>query len=124
MSTPAESPVKIFVIRNQDDRYLTKKHLWRSGVMTGELYRAKEHDVALNELIEVNAKDVLARLEIVACEIDKQKQPVVEVLADDPSEGLDDSEGDVVAVTEEPAQPPHLELVKKDSAAESLSPAQ
>jgi hypothetical protein len=77
----------VFVIRNHENRYLTKKHKWRSGNDTSILFRASERDVALNELIEVNARDIHARLELVNCELE-DKHPVVEVLTEDSAEDL------------------------------------
>jgi len=125
MSNPEVEAVKVFVIRNQDNRYLTKKHQWRSGNNSNELYRAKERDVGLNELIEVNAKDIMARLELVECELSSQRQPVVEVLADDPPEAMEEAQLELGEEQSEEAVPqaPHLELVKSDTASESLSPA-
>lgn len=76
----------VFVIRNHENRYLTKKHQWRSGNDRNVLFRSAEKDVALNELIEVNAKDVLARLQLLTVDLDDREQPRVEVLADDPPE--------------------------------------
>jgi hypothetical protein len=80
----------VFVIRNHENRYLTKKHKWRSGNDKNILYRASEKDIALNELIEVNAKDIMARLQLVICELDDHDQPLVEVLTDDPPELLEE----------------------------------
>ena len=80
----------VFVIRNHENRYLTKKHKWRSGNDKNILFRAIEKDVALNELIEVNAKDIMARLQLIVCELDEHNHPIVEVLTDDPPEELEE----------------------------------
>jgi len=80
----------VFVIRNHENRYLTKKHKWRSGNDKNILYRTSEKDIALNELIEVNAKDIMARLQLIVCELDERDQPLVEVLTDDPPEELEE----------------------------------
>jgi hypothetical protein len=80
----------VFVIRNHENRYLTKKHKWRSGNDKNILYRASEKDVALNELIEVNARDIMARLQLIVCELDERDQPLVEVLSEDPPEELEE----------------------------------
>ena len=101
----------VFVIRNQDDRYLTKKQQWVSGQDNSIVYRNVERDVVLNELIEVNAKDILARLELVEVELNSHKHPVVEVLADDPPEALDENEAEE-GLGEFESNQPNLELVK------------
>ena len=87
----------VFVIRNHENRYLTKKHKWRSGKDAGILFRATEKDVALNELIEVNAKDVMSRLQLVLCELDERDQPLVEVLTDDPPEDQEEDQAEQAA---------------------------
>jgi hypothetical protein len=89
----------VFVIRNHENRYLTRKHQWRSGNDRHLLFRSAEKDVALNEMIEVNARDILARLQLLACELDDRDQPVVEVLAEDPPELLE-ADQDEQKVTE------------------------
>lgn len=86
----------VFVIRNHENRYLTKKHKWRSGKERQTLFRSAEKDVALNELIEVNAKDIMARLQLVLCEADDHGLPVVDVMADDPPEALEEDMADQV----------------------------
>ncbi len=114
MSKSTEQKI-VFVIRNQDLRYLTKKQQWRSGVDNSVLFRSSEKDIALNELIETNAKDVLARLELVECEVDKHNHPVVEVLADDPPEARAEDaadKGDDSSGGNSEADKPVLELVK------------
>lgn len=102
----------VFVIRNHENRYLTKKHKWRNGSDNSLLFRSAERDVALNELIEVNAKDIMARLQLVLCELDDRDHPAVEVLAEDPA---DDS-------TEDPADPALSEAVAQ-MAGQSGKPA-
>ena len=107
----------VFVIRNHDNRYLTKKHKWRSGKDTAALFRSPERDIALNELIEVNAKDVMARLQLISCNLDDHDQPMVEVLADDPPEELEeDQTAETLAqVSSRPTGKPALELVHNNS---------
>lgn len=106
----------VFVIRNHDKRYLTKKHKWRSGNDRNILFRSAEKDIALNELIEVNAKDILARLQLIAVELDEDDQPLVEVLADDPPEELEADQteqatADALASLSSSKGKPNLELV-------------
>lgn len=87
----------VFVIRNHENRYLTKKHKWRSGKDVGILFRSSEKDVALNELIEVNAKDIMSRLHLILCELDDRDQPQVEVLTEDPVEEQEEDQAEQAA---------------------------
>lgn len=111
----------VFVIRNHENRYLTKKHKWRSGNDKNILYRASEKDIALNELIEVNAKDIMARLQLVICELDDHGQPLVDVLTDDPPEVLEEDLAEQEAaeafkqLAGQSENKPALELVRSNS---------
>ncbi len=69
----------VFVIRNHLEQYLDKHSRWISGKEANKLYRSEFHDEALNTLIEVNAKDINLRGEILTVNIDEKKRPVVEV---------------------------------------------
>jgi len=69
----------VFVIRNQHQQYLGKQQNWLSGADAKLLYQTQYHDEALNTLIEVNAKDIELRGEILEVELNEKKQPVVEV---------------------------------------------
>ncbi len=71
---------QLFVIRNQHQHYLGRHHEWIDGSRPAALFRTPHRDVAVNELFEVNVKDVALRAEILACEVDERGLPVVEVL--------------------------------------------
>ncbi|MCB1616645.1 MAG: hypothetical protein KDI30_11575, partial [Pseudomonadales bacterium] len=43
------------------------------------LFVSPHRDIALNQLIEANARDIEARLELVDCEMDEKRLPLVEV---------------------------------------------
>lgn len=73
---------QVFVIRNQDGLYLTKQHEWHTGDEANLLFKSDHHDVALNTLIEINAKDFTLRLEIIAVETNEKGIPLVDVQAD------------------------------------------
>lgn len=85
---------QVFVIRNQDGLYLTKQQEWHTGSEANLLFKNPHHDVALNTLIEVNAKDFTLRLEIIPVDTNDKGLPIVEVTVSDP------------VVTEEPADAP------------------
>ncbi|OUR92783.1 hypothetical protein A9Q81_15805 [Gammaproteobacteria bacterium 42_54_T18] len=90
---------KAFVIRNQDGQYLTKKGEWVSGKEAKGLYHQAHGDQALNQLIEVNAKDIYLRGTIVELELCEKRQPIVLEYGPDPeqpellSEGAEGAEG-------------------------------
>ena len=111
----------VFVIRNHENRYLTKKQKWRSGNDKNILFRTSEKDIALNELIEVNAKDIMARLQLIVCDLDDRDQPLVDVLTDDPPETLEEDLAEQQAaeafkqMAGRGSDKPALELVRNNS---------
>lgn len=70
---------RTFVIRNQFQQYLDKHAGWQSGKDAQALYRADYHDQALNTLIEINARDISLRGEIIETDLDDKKRPIVEI---------------------------------------------
>jgi len=77
---------KAFVIRNQDGQYLTKKGEWVSGKEAKGLYHQAFSDQALNQLIEVNAKDIYLRGIIVELELCEKRRPIVLEYGPDPEQ--------------------------------------
>ena len=73
-----------YVIRNQLGQYLTRKGEWVSGRDTGVLFHQPWHDQALNQLIEINAKDIELRGRVLALELDDKGRPAVLELGPDP----------------------------------------
>ena len=69
----------LFVIRNQLEQYLDKQNGWQSGKDNNALYKTEHRDEALNTLIEINAKDISLRGQILEVPADEKKRPVVEV---------------------------------------------
>jgi hypothetical protein len=72
--------MSVFVIRNQHNHYLGKHHEWLDGSHPSALFRTVHRDMAVNELIDHNIRDVSLRGEILACETDESGYPIVEVL--------------------------------------------
>ena len=77
---------KAFVIRNQDGQYLTKKGEWVSGKEATGLYHQAHSDQALNQLIEVNAKDIYLRGTILELDLCEKRRPIVLEYGPDPEQ--------------------------------------
>ena len=69
--------MKIFIIKSHDGSILGKDLEWVDGSNASLLFTAQHRDVALNQLIELNAKDIHLRAEIIQCEADKKGRPVL-----------------------------------------------
>ncbi len=94
-----------FVIRNQLGQYLTRKNEWVSGKDASILFNQPHYDQALNQLIEVNAKDIDLRGVVLELELDDKRRPVVVEFGPEP-------------VQAEPLQP---EAIESESELESES---
>jgi hypothetical protein len=72
---------KVFIIKNQDDFYLTRQNEWNNGSEAALLFKTPHHDIALNTLIELNSKDIHLRGVIMEVETSDKGLPIVEVIA-------------------------------------------
>ncbi len=75
-----------YVIRNQQGQYLTRKNEWVSGRDTSILFHQPWYDQALNQLIEINAKDIELRGTVVELELDDKGRPQVLELGPEPQQ--------------------------------------
>lgn len=89
---------KLFVIRNQEQHYLSRDNCWVDGSEPQRLFRSPHQDAALNELFEATLHDPALRGEVLACGADAQGLPEVEVLnpiiAPAPALAPDDAESE------------------------------
>jgi hypothetical protein len=69
---------EVFVIRNQHGHFWGKSKAWQDGKDNKAVMRVKHQDEALNTLVELSAKDVELRGEILPCEVDSKGNPIVE----------------------------------------------
>jgi len=69
--------MKIYIIKNHDESILGKDLEWLDGRDTNQIFKTEHRDIALNQLIELNAKDINLRAQIVECEADKKGRPIM-----------------------------------------------
>lgn len=69
--------MKIYIIKNQDESILGKDLEWLDGSDVSLVFNTPHRDIALNQLIELNAKDISLRAQIVDCEADKKGLPIL-----------------------------------------------
>jgi hypothetical protein len=69
--------MKIYIIKSHDDRILGKDLDWLDGTNASLIFNTPHRDSALNQLIELNAKDINLRAQIVECEADKKGRPTL-----------------------------------------------
>lgn len=69
--------MKIYIIKNHDESILGKDLEWLDGTDASLVFSTPHRDIALNQLIELNAKDINLRAQIVECEANKKGHPIV-----------------------------------------------
>lgn len=67
----------VYVITNHYQHYLGKQAQWLEAGDVAHCFRTPHYDVALNQLIEVNARDIEQRLTLLECPLDDKGQPVL-----------------------------------------------
>ncbi len=68
----------VFVIRNQHGHYWGKSKHWVDGSEARAVMRATHRDEAVNTLVELSARDVLLRGQVVEAELDERGLPRIE----------------------------------------------
>ncbi len=69
--------MKIYILQTQDQRTLNKDLEWSSEADRNIIFCTPFRDIALNQLIELNAKDIDLRASIVECDTDAKGRPVL-----------------------------------------------
>ena len=68
----------VFVIHNSDGSFLGKQNQWLSPAEAQAVWRSPHHDVALNQMIEANAREVFLRLQIMSCPLTDKDLPLLD----------------------------------------------
>ena len=68
----------IYLVQNQDKLFLSKQSGWVDGRDLGCLYKTRYKDEALNEIVEVNSKDVNQRIHLLECDATKSGMPILD----------------------------------------------
>ena len=71
-----------FVIQNHHKLYFSKQQTWVNGQDASQVWHCKFHDEALNTLIELNAKDISLRADVLHADLNEKKHAVVKVEAE------------------------------------------
>lgn len=82
----------VFILQNQYKHFLGKQSHWLDGRDLNALYKTPYKDEAINQMVEVSAKDYTQRIKIISCALNDKGQPDIapELLPDpQPKEGKD-----------------------------------
>ena len=78
-----------YVVRNQLGQYLTKKAEWCSGRDASIVFCKPHFDEALNQLFEINTKDIELRGKVVEVDMEDKKPLLTEFGPDPVQQELD-----------------------------------
>lgn len=67
----------IFLLQNQHKHLLNKQGEWVDGREANTLFRTPHRDEALNQMIEVNARDYTLRIKILECTLNDRGLPLL-----------------------------------------------
>ena len=67
----------VYVLTNQHQQFLSKSNEWIDGRENTKLFRSEFKDVAINQMFEANTRDVTLRIELLECELDAKRHPLV-----------------------------------------------
>lgn len=65
-----------YLIKNCNMQYMSKNMAWICD-HSAPLFHTPHKDVALNQLVEVNSKDIQLRAEVVSCDLDAKGRPIL-----------------------------------------------
>jgi hypothetical protein len=68
---------KVFVIQNQHGQFLSRQKEWLEKTEISQLYKTPHRDLAINELVEITAKDTDARAKVVEAPTSPKGLPLV-----------------------------------------------
>ena len=68
-----------YVVTNQHGHYYSKQKTWSDGRAPNRVYCPRYQDEALNTLLEINARDIELRGQVLAVELDGKGLPVLKI---------------------------------------------
>ena len=72
---------KVFIICNQLGQFWTRAGEWVDGREPQRILKLKHRDEAVNQVVELSARDIELRGEVRSCELGERGQPIVDVSA-------------------------------------------
>ena len=70
---------KTFILQNQDKHFLGKNKDWVDGYDANGVFKTIYKDEAINQMVEISAKDYQQRVKIIACDLDDKGLPCIDI---------------------------------------------
>ena len=71
--------MKIFILQRHDTAVLSKDLEWTCDVTSNDIFYSPHRDIARNQLVELNAKQIDLRVNIIECAADANGRPVMQL---------------------------------------------
>ncbi|WP_347330056.1 hypothetical protein [Marinimicrobium locisalis] len=68
---------ELYILRNQEGYFLGKQKDWLDGRDRGALYKTPHKDEAVNQMVEISARDFEQRIRVLPCEADEKGLPTL-----------------------------------------------
>lgn len=69
---------ELFILQNQQKLFLGKQNAWVDGLDSSLLYKTAYKDEAINQMVEMSAKDYTQRIKIVSCGVNDKGLPDID----------------------------------------------
>ena len=69
--------MKIYILERHDKSFLSKDLEWSCDQAAKDIFYTPFRDVALNQLVELNAKTIDLRAVVIECDADSSGNPVI-----------------------------------------------
>ena len=69
---------EIFILQNQQNLFWGKSKEWVDGYDVNAVFKTPHKDEAINQMVEVSAKDFMQRIKIIATETDEKGLPLID----------------------------------------------
>jgi hypothetical protein len=68
---------QVFILQNQDKLFFGKNKEWVDGYDANAVFRTPFKDEAINQKVEISAKDYRQRLSILGCDLNDKGLPII-----------------------------------------------
>ncbi|MDQ2076126.1 hypothetical protein [Marinimicrobium sp. ABcell2] len=68
---------ELYILQNQDKLFLSKQKEWLDGRDRNSLFKTPHKDEAVNQRVEISAKDYTQRITLMLCPVDERGLPVI-----------------------------------------------
>lgn len=69
---------ELFILQNQDNLFFSKQKDWVDGRDLNSLFKSPYKDEAINQMVEISAKDYRQRIKVIKCGVNDKGLPTID----------------------------------------------